>query len=189
MSWVPELAGSWAPPLLFERISSAETPLQKGADQLRSISQAVQALDVRLVSLWDSEYCRVPFVYATHDIPADKLFQLRPNLCLWGPPPPYPGRGRPAMHGPGQVARPAHLGATRQRAGISGPESGPGAGARLAPAALPARRAAHPLVVARIERLDAADTARDPGVLWVGWQGAEPPPSRVGGTGTCGASP
>jgi hypothetical protein len=35
---------------------------------------------------------------------------------------------------------------------------------------------AHPLVVARIERLDAAHTARDPGVLWVGWQGAEPSP-------------
>ena len=27
VSWVPESAGSWAPPLLFERISSAETPL------------------------------------------------------------------------------------------------------------------------------------------------------------------
>jgi len=42
VSWVPELAGSWAPPPLFERISSAETPLQKGAEQLRSISKAVR---------------------------------------------------------------------------------------------------------------------------------------------------
>ncbi len=33
-----------------------------------------------------------------------------------------------------------------------------------------------PLVVVRIERLDAADTVRDPGVLWLGWHGAEPPP-------------
>jgi hypothetical protein len=33
-----------------------------------------------------------------------------------------------------------------------------------------------PLVVVRIERLDAAHTARDPGVLWLGWHGAEPPP-------------
>jgi hypothetical protein len=33
-----------------------------------------------------------------------------------------------------------------------------------------------PLVVVRIERLEAAHTARDPGVLWLGWHGAEPPP-------------
>ena len=44
VSWVSELAGSWAPPLLFERISSAETPHQKGASQLRRISEAVQAM-------------------------------------------------------------------------------------------------------------------------------------------------
>jgi hypothetical protein len=59
LSWLPELSGSWAPPLLFERIRG--------------------------------------FVNATHDIPDDKLFRLRPNLCLWGPPPPYRGRGRRCM--------------------------------------------------------------------------------------------
>ena len=44
VSWVPEFGGSWAPPLVFERLSSAETPQQKGAEQLRRISEAVQAL-------------------------------------------------------------------------------------------------------------------------------------------------
>jgi hypothetical protein len=176
VSWVPESAGSWAPPLLFERISSAETPLQKGADQLRSISKAVQALDVRLVSLWDSEYGCAPFVNTTYDIPADKLFRLRPNLCLWGPPPPYPGRGRPAVHGPAfKLREPLTWGQPASKLELLDPNLG--RVQVLVWRLLHFRKAgAHPLVVARIERLDAAHTARDPGVLWVGWQGAEPPP-------------
>ena len=175
VSWVPESAGSWAPPLLFERISSAETPLQKGADQLRSISKAVQALDVRLVSLWDSEYGCAPFVNATYDIPAAKLFRLRPNLCLWGPPPPYPGRGRPAVHGPAfKLRAPLTWGQPASKLELLDPNLG--RVQVLVWRLLHFRKAgAHPLVVARIERLAAAHTARDPGVLWVGWQGAEPP--------------
>ena len=176
VSWVPELAGSWAPPLLFERITSAETPLQKGASQLRRISEAVQALGVRLVSLWDSEYGCAPFVKATHDIPADKLFRLRPNLCLWGPPPPYGGRGRPALHGPAfKLREPLTWGQPASKLELMDPELG-----RVQVLVwrwLHFRQAAaQSLVVARIERLDAAHTVRDPGVLWLGWQGAEPPP-------------
>jgi len=29
----------------------------------------------------------------------DPLLRLRPNLCLWGAPPPYSGKGRPKLHG------------------------------------------------------------------------------------------
>ena len=176
VSWVPESAGSWAPPLLFERISSAETPRQKGADQLRSISKAVQALDVRLVSLWDSEYGCAPFVNATYDIPADKLFRLRPNLCLWGPPPPYLGRGRPAVHGPAfKLREPLTWGQPASKLELLDPELGR-VQVRVWRLLHFRKAGTHPLVVARIERLDAAHTARDPGVFWVGWQGAEPPP-------------
>jgi len=32
-------------------------------------------------------------------IAADLLLRLRPNLCLWGAPPPYSGKGRPKLHG------------------------------------------------------------------------------------------
>jgi hypothetical protein len=83
LSWVPESTGSWALPLLFERISSTQTPHQRGAEQLRLITQIAQVQDLRIVSLWDSEYGCAPFVNATADIAADKLFRLRPNLCLW----------------------------------------------------------------------------------------------------------
>jgi hypothetical protein len=179
LSWVPELAGSWAPPLLFERIRSAETPQQKGASQLRRISEAVQALGVRLVSLWDSEYGCAPFVKATHDIPADKLFRLRPNRCLWGPPPPYRGRGRPAVHGPAfKLREPLTWGQPASKLELLDPQLG--RVQVLVWRLLHFRQAAaQPLVVVRIERLDAAHTPRDPGVLWLGWHGAEPPPLAI----------
>lgn len=35
----------------------------------------------------------------TADINADKLMRLRSNLCLWGEPPTYSGRGKPRVHG------------------------------------------------------------------------------------------
>ncbi len=163
VSWgEPEWAGSWAPPLLFERISSAETPLQKGAEQLRRISQVVPQ-GVRLVSLWDSEYGCAPFVKATHDIAADKLFRLRPNLCLWGQPPPYPGRGRPARHGPAfKLREPLTWGLPASKLELCDPELGRGCKV-LVWRLLHFRQAAdQPLVVVRIERLEAAHTARDP---------------------------
>ncbi len=100
LAWVPESHGSWALPLLFERISSDQTPHERGADQLRRVVKLALAQQTRIVSLWDSEYGCAPFVKATADIAADKLMRLRPNLCLWGPPPAYAGRGRPALHGP-----------------------------------------------------------------------------------------
>lgn len=176
VSWVPEGAGSWALPLLLERIHSDETPLQKGAEQLRRISEALQGRDVRLVSLWDSEYGCAPFVRATQDIAADKLFRLRPNLCLWGPPPPYPGRGRPAVHGPAfKLREPLTWGRPASKLELTDPELG--RVQVLVWRQLHFRQAAdQPLVVVRLELLDAAHTARNPGVLWVAWQGAEPPP-------------
>ncbi len=53
----------------------------------------------RPISLWDSEYGCAPFVLKTAEIAADKLIRLRSNLCLWGAPPPYSGKGRPRIHG------------------------------------------------------------------------------------------
>ena len=179
LSWVPESAGSWAPPLLFERISSAQTPHQQGAEQLRRVAQLAQARDIRIVSLWDSEYGCAPFVNATADIAADKLFRLRPNLCLWGPPPPYAGRGRPACHGPAfKLREPLTWGQPASKLELIDPQLG-----RVKVCAWRSLHfrlaAAQPLIVVRIERMDAAHTARDPGVLWLGWHGAEPSPLAV----------
>ena len=93
---IPDCSGSWALPLRHERITSWETPIEKGVWQLR---QVCKYLPLRPISMWDSEYGCAPFVLKTADIPADKLMRLRSNLCLWGAPPPYCGKGRPCLHG------------------------------------------------------------------------------------------
>ena len=86
LAWIPEKQGSWALPLRHERITSFENAITKGAFQLR---QVCLQLGVRPISFWDSEYGCASFVNQTADIEADKVMRLRPNRCLWGPPPPY----------------------------------------------------------------------------------------------------
>lgn len=93
---VPEKTGSWALPLLHERITSFESPLTKAATQLK---QVCEVLDHRPLSMWDSEYGCARFIQLTAEIACDKLMRLRPNRVLYGPPPAYSGRGRPRQHG------------------------------------------------------------------------------------------
>ncbi len=96
IAWIPEAQGSWALPLRHERITSFETPLKRAAFQLK---QVCLHLEVRPIAAYDSEYGNAVFVKQTAGIEADLLLRLRPNLCLWGAPPPYSGKGRPKVHG------------------------------------------------------------------------------------------
>ncbi|MDJ0799164.1 MAG: NF041680 family putative transposase [Calothrix sp. MO_167.B12] len=96
IAWIPEDSGSWALPLRHERITSWETPIEKATWQLQ---QVCEHLPTRPITVWDSEYGCAPFVHKTAKIKADILVRLRSNLCLWGPPPAYSGRGRPRKHG------------------------------------------------------------------------------------------
>ncbi|MBD1864229.1 MULTISPECIES: NF041680 family putative transposase [Trichocoleus] len=96
IAWIPEAQGSWALPLLHERITSAETAIEKAAAQLRQVCQQVTT---RPLSLWDAEYGCVPFLQKTADIACDKLIRWRSNRVLYGPPPTYSGKGRPRKHG------------------------------------------------------------------------------------------
>lgn len=93
---VPERNGSWALPLLHERITSFETPIEKAAQQLKQVCTAIED---RPVSLWDSEYGCARFLKLTAEIACDKLIRLRPNRVVYGPPPSYCGHGRPPKHG------------------------------------------------------------------------------------------
>src|SRR5512141_1063584 len=58
LAWIPEAQGSWALPLLHERITSAQSPIEKAVHQLR---QVCQHLTTRALSLWDAEYGCAPF--------------------------------------------------------------------------------------------------------------------------------
>ena len=79
--WIPEAQGSWAVPLLHERITSWDSPISQAVQQLSSVSAHLPS---RALSLWDSEYGCAPFINQTAELPVDKLMRLRSNLCLWG---------------------------------------------------------------------------------------------------------
>ena len=96
LAWIPEAEGSWALPLRHERMTSFETPVSKGAFQLK---QVCRYLAVRVLAAYDRAYGNGLFVNATAEIEADLLLRLPGNRCVWGPPPPYSGRGRPPEHG------------------------------------------------------------------------------------------
>jgi len=173
LAYIPEEAGSWALPLLHERIAPAETPIEKAVSQLRRVCAQ---LPVRPISLWDSEYGCASFVKASAAIPADKVLRLRPNRCLYGPPPPYSGRGRPRKHGAKfKLKDPATWGPPDESVEVEDPRLGT---VRLSLwRDLHFRQSPqHPMIVVRVERLEARDTRRDPKVLWLAWVGQEPPP-------------
>ncbi len=77
--------------------------LQDGKIQLiRQYGNARQVclrLPSRPLTLWDTEYGCAPFIIKTASINADIVVRLRSNLCLWGEPPEYLGRGKPRVHG------------------------------------------------------------------------------------------
>ena len=172
IAWLPPDEARWALPLVHERIASTETPIDKGAAQLRSASAQ---LEQRPISLWDSEYGCASFLNATADIEADKLMRVRPNRCLYGPPPLYQGRGRPPVHGDKfKLADPATWPEPVETLACIDAKLG-SVEIQLWKELHFKKAAPHPVVLIRIERLEARDTRRDPQVVWLSWEG-EPPP-------------
>lgn len=96
ITWIPQEQGSWALPLLHERITSLDTPIGKAATQLR---QVCAQISVKVLFLGDGEYGSAPFLKQTADIECNKLIRLRPNRVLYHAPEAYQGKGRPRKHG------------------------------------------------------------------------------------------
>lgn len=96
IAWIPESEGSWALPLLHERITSFDTPIEKAATQLRQVCAEISG---PIIFLGDGEYGSAPFLKQTADINCNKLIRLRPNRVLYHAPKPYQGQGRPSQHG------------------------------------------------------------------------------------------
>ncbi len=96
LAWVPEAEGSWSLPLCHERLTSFETPVSKASFQLQTLTRQ---LKVRPLAVYDRAYGNSAFLKSTARIEADLLLRLASNRCVWGPPPPYSGRGAPRKHG------------------------------------------------------------------------------------------
>jgi hypothetical protein len=173
LAWVPELSGSWALPVLHERLTSTDKPLTKAAAQLREVSAQVPG---RALGLFDAEYGCAPFVQQTADIACDKLMRLRSNLVLYKAPSPYRGRGRPAVHGRKFKFHDARTwGKPVETLEVDEPIFGK---LRIQLwAKVHFKKAPHtPLWIIRLERLAARGTRRAPRMLWLAWVGEPPPP-------------
>ena len=59
IAWVPEVEGSWALPLLHERITSFENPIEKAAAQLRLVCQNLPTRPLSLLCcrIWLCQLC------------------------------------------------------------------------------------------------------------------------------------
>ena len=168
---IPAGHRSWALPVLHERITN-QKPIEMAAKQLR---QVCQALRVRPLSLWDSEYGTAVFLRATADLPADKLLRLRSNLCLEGPTKPRKPKGSPPKHGIRfKFQDPSTWWLPDQIVEYTDAEFGPltvriWRGLRFGNAL-----DCH-MIVAQVERHQASGTRRQPRLLWFAWVGEEPP--------------
>jgi len=173
IAWVPEDSGSWALPLRHERITSWENPIDKATWQLK---QVCEHLPTRPISVWDSEYGCAPFVLKTADIPADILVRLRSNLCLWGTPPAYSGKGRPRKHGiKFKLNEPDSWHEATQTLEMNDPKLGRLI-VRLWENLHFRKTAARPMSLIRVERLDDKGNLRVSKPLWLAWVGEEMPP-------------
>jgi hypothetical protein len=173
IAWIPEKSGSWALPLRHERITSAESPIGKAVWQLK---QVCKHLAVRPISVWDSEYGCAPFLLKTASIPADILVRLRSNLCLWGEPGAYSGKGCPRKHGDKfKLNEPTTWGQAASVFEVDDPKL-----KRVRVSLwknLHFRKAVtRPMSLLRVERLDEQGNQRVLKPLWLAWVGEEMPP-------------
>ncbi|WP_293200727.1 hypothetical protein [Microcoleus sp. PH2017_35_SFW_U_B] len=78
IAWIPEAIGSWALPLLHERISSGSSPILQAASQLKLVCE--QSINPVLAVL-DREYGNASWVLALKQasIQADCLMRVRKN--------------------------------------------------------------------------------------------------------------
>ena len=173
IAWIPEDSGSWALPLRHERITSWESPIDKAVWQLK---QVCEHLPSRPISVWDSEYGCAPFVLKTTDIAADILIRLRSNLCLWGEPEAYSGKGRPKKHGAKfQLNEPTTWGEATSVLEVNDPKL-QRVRVTLWQNLHFKKAATRPMSLMRVERLDVQGNLRVSKPLWLAWVGEEMPP-------------
>jgi hypothetical protein len=101
LAWVPECGSSWAPPVSVIRAPSEQSDVTVGIEQVKRLCRhrAAEMLEDLHLIIADAKYSNHRFLGPLKDDPCGALVRMRRNRVLYGPPPPYSGRGRPRVHG------------------------------------------------------------------------------------------
>ena len=102
LGWAPERGSSWTLPIDSQRLRPEETAVElavaqvKAFCQRRTFQRQEDGLDVIVA---DGKYGNHRFFGSLQNDPCALVARLRRDRVLYGPPPPYGGRGRPRKHG------------------------------------------------------------------------------------------
>jgi len=98
LTWTPERGQSWSLPVSSLRLSPEETAVEIGVRQVRSVCEAHEDAGL-LAIVGDGKYGNHRFLGPLQAAGCAVVVRLRCDRVLYGPPPPYGGRGRPRKHG------------------------------------------------------------------------------------------
>ena len=101
LAWVLDRGSSWAPPLSVRRVTSDQTAVDMGAEQVKKLCQERKEemnQELHLI-VADGTYGNHRFLSALKDEPTGCVVRLRRDRVLYGAPGPYSGHGRPRRHG------------------------------------------------------------------------------------------
>lgn len=99
LAWVAETGRSWALPVHTERITAQRDAVQTGVAQVQWLGEQRAASAGMDVVVGDGHYGNHRFLGQLNQADCALLVRLRCDRVLYGPAPPYRGRGRPPLHG------------------------------------------------------------------------------------------
>jgi hypothetical protein len=101
LAWAPEQHSSWAPSLSVRRVSSEQTDVEVGIEQVKLLCRQrpeEMKQDLHLI-VADAKYGNHHFLGPLKEEACGALVRMRRDRVLYGEPGAYSGRGRPRVHG------------------------------------------------------------------------------------------
>jgi hypothetical protein len=101
LAWVPKAGSSWALPISVQRVSSQQTDVEVGVEQIKQLchDRQEEMLEELHLMIADAKYGNHHFLAPLKDELCGTLARMRRDRVLYGAPGPYKGRGRPRVHG------------------------------------------------------------------------------------------